>query len=99
MLNCWCPGTRTRCRADRVWLAALARLIPCCRWAEVFPICAATLLGWHRRLAAKKYDTSRQRAPDRPPARTGIERFVLRLPKEDPCGGTVGSTANWRNSV
>jgi hypothetical protein len=39
--------------ADRVWLAALARLIPRNRWAEVFPVTPATLLAWHRRLAAK----------------------------------------------
>jgi len=46
--------------ADRAWLAALARLIPRRRWAEVFPVTPATLLTWHRRLAAKKYDTSKR---------------------------------------
>jgi hypothetical protein len=54
--------------ADRVWLAALARLIPRRRWAEVFPVTLATLLAWHRRLAAKKYDTSKRRKLGRPPA-------------------------------
>ena len=49
--------------ADRVWLAALARLIPPNRWAEVFPVTPATLLAWHRRLPAKKYDTSKRRKP------------------------------------
>jgi putative transposase len=49
--------------ADRVWFAAVARLVPRRRWAEVFPICPATLLAWHRRLAGKKYDTSRRRMP------------------------------------
>ena len=49
--------------ADRVWFAAVARLVPRRRWAEVFPICPATLLAWHRRLAAKKYDTSRRCMP------------------------------------
>jgi putative transposase len=53
--------------ADRVWLAALARLIPRTRWSDVFPVTPATLLAWHRKLSAKKYDTSRQRAPGRPP--------------------------------
>jgi uncharacterized protein (DUF433 family) len=48
---------------DRMWFAALARLIPRTRWSEVFPVTPATLLAWHRKLAAKKYDTSRQRAP------------------------------------
>jgi hypothetical protein len=53
--------------ADRVWFAALVGLIPCTRWSHVFPVTPATLLAWHRKLAAKKYDTSRQRAPERVP--------------------------------
>ena len=32
--------------ADRVWFAAVARLVPRRRWAEVFPICPATLPAW-----------------------------------------------------
>ncbi len=51
--------------ADRVWFAALARLIPRRRWSEVFPVTPATLLAWHRKLAAKKYDTSKRRKPGR----------------------------------
>src|SRR6266849_6060240 len=35
---------------DRLWLAALSRLIPRRRWAEVFTVTPATLLAWHRRL-------------------------------------------------
>ena len=45
--------------ADRAWLCALARLIPRRRWSEVFPVTLATLLAWHRKLAAGKYDTSK----------------------------------------
>jgi hypothetical protein len=58
--------------ADRVWLAALARLLPRRRWTEVFPVTPATLLAWHRRLAAKKYDTSKRRKPGRPPTAPSI---------------------------
>jgi len=54
--------------ADRVWFAALARLIPRNRWTEVFPVTPATLLAWHRKLAASKYDTSSRRKPGRPAA-------------------------------
>jgi putative transposase len=43
---------------DRVWLAALARLISRRRWSEVFPVTPATLLAWHRKLTAKKYGAS-----------------------------------------
>jgi hypothetical protein len=42
---------------DWAWLAALARLVPRRRWAEVFPVTPAT----HRRLAARGHS----RVPDR----------------------------------
>ena len=57
------------------------------RWAEVFPVCPATVLAWHRRLPARKYGTSGRRAPGRPPARTGVKRLVLRLARENPLWG------------
>jgi putative transposase len=99
MLNCWYSGTRTRyCAgtpvgrvryepADRVWFAALARLLPRRRWTDVFPVTPATLLAWHRRLAARKYDTSKRRKPGRPPTVPGIARLVVRLAEENPLWG------------
>ena len=33
--------------ADRLWLAALSRLIPRHRWGEVFAVTPAALLAWH----------------------------------------------------
>ena len=73
--------------ADRVWLAALARLLPRRRWTEIFPVTPATLLAWHRKLAAAKYDTSKQRKPGRPPTVPSIARLVVRLAKENPLWG------------
>ena len=73
--------------ADRVWFAALARLLPRSRWAEIYPVTAATLLAWHRRLAAKKYDTSNRRRPGRPPTVRSIARIVVRLARENPLWG------------
>ena len=70
--------------ADRAWFAALARLVPRRRWAEVFPVTPATLLAWHRRLAAGKYGTRKRRKPGRPPTVSGIARLVVRLAKENP---------------
>ena len=70
--------------ADRAWFAALARLVPRRRWAEVFPVKPAALLAWHRRMAAKKYDTSKRRKPGRPPVVPGIARLIVRLAKENP---------------
>jgi putative transposase len=73
--------------ADRVWFAALARLMPRRRWADVFPVTPATLLAWHRKLAAKKYDTSKRRRPGRPPTIPGIAGLVVRLATENPLWG------------
>jgi putative transposase len=52
--------------ADRPWLAVLSRLVPCHRWREVFAVTPATLLAWHRRLIARKWDYSSRRCPGRP---------------------------------
>ena len=95
MPSCSCSATRTRCCAatpagsgtGRLWLAALARLIPRRRCAAIFPITPATLLAWHRRLIAGKYDTSKRRTPGRPPTGPGITRLVVRLAKENPLWG------------
>ena len=73
--------------ADRAWFAALARLIPRSRWTEVFAVAPATLLAWHRKLAASKYDTSNRRKPGRPPTVPSIARLVVRLAKENPLWG------------
>jgi len=69
--------------ADRAWFAALMQFIPRRRWAEVFPVTPATLLAWHRRLAAGKYDTSKRRQPGRPPTVRSIARLAIRLAREN----------------
>ena len=72
---------------DRVWFAAVARLLPRGCWAGVFPVMPATLLAWHRKLAGRKYDTSKRRKPGRPPTVPGVARLVVRLAKENPLWG------------
>ena len=69
---------------DRVWLAALARLLPRRRWTGIFPVTPATLLAWHRKLAGSKYDTSKRRKPGRPPTAPGIARLAVRLARKNP---------------
>jgi putative transposase len=73
--------------ADRAWFAALARLIPRRHWTEIFPVTPATLLAWHHKLTARKYDTSWRRMPGRPPTVPSIARLVVRLAKENPLWG------------
>src|SRR5476649_449195 len=44
-----------------------------------------TILKWHRRLVAKKFDGSRFRKRlGRPPIKTDIEELVVRLARENP---------------
>ena len=73
--------------ADRAWFTALTRFIPRRRWSGVFPVTPATLLAWHRRLAARRYDTSNRRQPGRPATVRSIARLAVRLAKENPLWG------------
>jgi len=58
--------------ADRLWFAALSRLIRRRRWGEVFMVTPATLLAWHQRLVARKWDYMSRRRPGRPSTAAAI---------------------------
>ncbi|GAA1712035.1 hypothetical protein GCM10009680_61310 [Streptomyces yatensis] len=74
--------------ADRLWFAALSSLIPRCRWAQVFPVTPGTLLRWHRRLVARRWDYSECRTrPGRPATVEVVKELVLRLARENPRWG------------
>jgi transposase len=65
----------------------LTRFIPRRRWTEVFPVTPATLLAWHRRLTARKCDTSKRRKPGRPATVRSIARLTIHLAHENPLWG------------
>ncbi|WP_308292568.1 hypothetical protein [Streptantibioticus ferralitis] len=73
--------------ADRLWFAALSHLIPRRRWPQAFPITPATLLAWHRKLVAQKWDYSHKRRPGRPPTATAVKTLILRMAAENPGWG------------
>jgi hypothetical protein len=74
--------------ADRFWFAALSSLIPRRRWGDVFPVTPGTLLAWHRRFIAAKWDyTARRDHTGRPPTNTVLKTLVLRLARENPRWG------------
>jgi putative transposase len=73
--------------ADRLWLAALSRLVPRWRWSEVFAVTPATLLAWHRRLVARKCDYASRRRPGRPSTAAVIRRLVIRIATENHAWG------------
>src|ERR1700680_1660114 len=62
--------------ADRAWFTALTRFIPRRHRTGVFPVTPATLLAWHRRFAAMRYDTSNRRQPGRPATVRSIARLA-----------------------
>jgi putative transposase len=72
---------------DRMWLAALSRLIPRRRWGEVFMVTPATLLAWHRRLVSRKWDHTNRRHPGRPSTAAAIRKLVIRMATENPTWG------------
>ena len=73
--------------ADRLWLAALSRLVPRRRWGELFPVTPATLLVWHGRLVARKWDYTSRRRPGRPSTAVAIRKLVIRIATENPTWG------------
>jgi hypothetical protein len=73
--------------ADRAWLAALSRLVPRRRWAEVFPVTPATILAWHRQLIARQWDYTARRRPGRPPTAAAIKNLVIRMANQNPTWG------------
>jgi putative transposase len=72
---------------DRLWLAALSRLIPRRRWGEVFAVTPATLLAWHRRLVTRKWDYTSRRRPGRPSTEAAIRKLVIRMATDNPAWG------------
>ena len=42
-----------------------------------------TLLPWHRKLIARKYDGSKQRGPGRPPTQDDLQQLVVRMASEN----------------
>jgi transposase InsO family protein len=72
---------------DRLWLAALSRLIPQRRWGEVFTLTPATLLAWHRRLVTRKWDYTKRRSPGRPATPAAIRKLVIRIAMDNPTWG------------
>lgn len=63
-----------------------------------------TILRWHRRLIAEKWDYSdrRKKAPGRPPVSDEIARLVLRMAEENPTWGydrIQGALANLGHEI
>jgi putative transposase len=73
---------RPSCRpADRMVIAALARMLPRDRWGSVF-VRPETIRRWHRSLLARRW-TYPHRSPGSPATSSDVRAFILRLAREN----------------
>src|SRR5215831_18431733 len=88
---------------QRVRLAAKAKHLRRRVLQEIGTIVSPdTLLAWHRRLIARKYDGQGRRGPGRPPVMAEIRRLVVRMAKENRDWGYTriqGALANVGHNV
>ena len=74
--------TRPSCQpADRVVIAAFARMLPRDRWGSVF-VRPETIRRWHRSLLARRW-TYPHRPPGRPATSADVRALILRLAREN----------------
>jgi transposase len=74
--------------ANRFWFAALSSPIPRRRRCTIFPVTPPTVLAWHRRFIAAKWDYSaRRRSTGRPTTRAMIKKLIPRLAIQNPRWG------------
>lgn len=72
-------------RIDKMFLAALSRVLPRKRW-DCLAVTPATLLRWHRELVKRKW-TFKTRAVGRPPIDPALVTLILRMAKDNPRWG------------
>ena len=77
---------RPSCRpVDRVFLAAVALMLPRERWGSLF-VRPETIRRWHRSLLARRW-TYPHRPPGRPSTGAGVRALIVRLARENPGWG------------
>ena len=88
---------------ERITLAKLGKKLGGKALNEVAAIVKpATILGWHRRLVAKKFDGSKSRGPGRPTIDPEIEKLIVRMAEENTGWGydrIVGALSNLGHDV
>lgn len=75
-------------RRDRLFMAALSRVLPRARWSS-FAVSPQTILRWHRELVQRKWTYRRTSASGRPPLSDEIRQLILQMGKENPRWGCI----------
>lgn len=97
-------GKRTRCTdAERALLAREAKAVGRKALLELDSIVSPdTLMRWHRRLVAQKWDFSKRSGPGRPGIMREISQLIVRMARENPGWGYAriqGALANPSHKV
>jgi len=75
-------------RRDRVFMAAISRVVPRARWSS-FLVSPHTLLRWHRELVRRKWTFRRRSTAGRPPISDEVRELILRMGRENPRWGCI----------
>jgi len=75
-------------RRDRLFMAAVSRVLPRPRWSS-FLVSPQTLLRWHRELVRRKWTYPHRPTGGRPPLADDLRDLILRVAKENPRWGCV----------
>jgi putative transposase len=87
---------------ERALLARKAKAVGRKALLELETIVSPTLMRWHRRLVAEKYNFSERRSPERPGIMRETSQLIVRMAKKNPsCGYTriQGALANLKHTV
>jgi putative transposase len=75
-------------RGDRLFMAALSRVLSRPRWSS-FVVSPQTLLRWHRELVRRKWTYRRNATGGRPPLAADVRELIVRMGRENPRWGCV----------
>jgi putative transposase len=75
-------------RRDRLFMAAVSRVLPRPRWSS-FVVSPQTLLRWHRELVRRKWTHHRNATGGRPPLADDVRELIVRMGRENPRWGCV----------
>ena len=73
-------------RRDRLFMAAMSRLLPRVRWSS-FLVSPQTLLRWHRELVRRKWTFRRCSVGGRLPISLEVQELIRRMARENPRWG------------